>query len=82
MQDLTSSGLDVWAAEIKPRSIVFPKIQEELENIYLERLKWVRDVKKNLVHKKLCKLEKIALIGIAMIHLKLQQLALKNKHFF
>ena len=53
LQDLTSSGLDIGDAEVKARSIMLPKIQKELENIYLERLEWMRDLRKNPVHKKI-----------------------------
>ena len=53
MQDLTNSGLDIRTAEIKAQSIILPKIEKELENIYLKRLKWIRNLKKNPVHKKI-----------------------------
>ena len=38
---------------MKARSIILTKIEKELENIYLERLKWMRKLKKNPVHKQI-----------------------------
>ena len=33
-------------------SLILPKLQKDLESIYLERLLWMRQLKKNRVHRK------------------------------
>ena len=40
--DLIHSGLDKQSAEEKAYSSILPKLQKELENIYMERLFWMK----------------------------------------
>ena len=50
---LINSGLDEQSAKDKAYSNILPKLQKELENIYMERLLWMKQLKKDSVHKKI-----------------------------
>ena len=52
-ESLINSGLDEQSAKDKAYSNILPKLQKELENIYMERLVWMRQLKKDPVHKKI-----------------------------
>ena len=48
-ESLINSGLDEQSAKDKAYSNILPKLQKELENIYMERLSWMRQLKKDPV---------------------------------
>jgi hypothetical protein len=50
---LITSGLDEQSAKDKAYSNILSKLQKELENIYMERLLWMKQLKKDPVHKKI-----------------------------
>ena len=50
-ESLINTGLDEQSAKDKAFSNILPKLQKELENIYMERLVWMRQLKKDPVHK-------------------------------
>ena len=52
-ESLINTGLDEQSAKDKAFSNMLPKLQKELENIYMERLVWMRQQKKDPVHKKI-----------------------------
>ena len=52
-ESLINTGLDEQSAREKAFSNMLPKLQKELENIYMERLVWMRQLKKDPVHKKI-----------------------------
>ena len=52
-ESLINTGLDEQSAKDKAFSNMPPKLQKELENIYMERLVWMRQLKKDPVHKKI-----------------------------
>jgi hypothetical protein len=52
-ESLINSGVDEQSAKDKAYSNILPKLQKELENIYMERLLWMKQVKKDPVHKKI-----------------------------
>jgi hypothetical protein len=52
-EGLINTGLDEPSAKDKAFSNMLPKLQKELENIYMERLVWMRQLKKDPVHKKI-----------------------------
>ena len=52
-ESLINTGLDEQSAKDKAFSNMLPKHQKELENIYMERLVWMRQLKKDPVHKKI-----------------------------
>jgi hypothetical protein len=52
-ESLINIGLDEESAKDKAYSNLLPKLQKELENIYMERLEWMRQLKKDPVHKKI-----------------------------
>ena len=52
-ESLINTGLDEQSAKDKAFSNMLPKLQKELENIYMERLVWMRQLKKDPVHKKI-----------------------------
>ena len=52
-ESLINSGLDEESAKDKAYTNLLPKLQKELENIYMERLEWMRQLKKDPVHKKI-----------------------------
>jgi hypothetical protein len=52
-ESLINSGLDEQSAKDKAYSNILPKLQKELENIYMGRLVWMKQLKKDPVHKKI-----------------------------
>ena len=52
-ESFINSGLDEQSAKDKAYSNILPKLQKELENIYMERLLWMKQLKKDPVHKKI-----------------------------
>ena len=52
-ESLINTGLDEQSAKDKAFSNMLPKLQKELENIYMERLVWMRQLKEDPVHKKI-----------------------------
>ena len=51
--NLTQSGLDEETAGETPYSNILPELQKELESIYLQRLQWIQQLKKDPVQKKI-----------------------------
>ena len=51
-QNFIERGLDEESASSQAYSLILPKLQKDLESIYLERLLWMRQLKKNHVHRK------------------------------
>ena len=51
--NLTQSGLDEETAGKTAYSNILPELQKELESIYLQRLKWIQQLKNDPVHKKI-----------------------------
>ena len=47
------SGLDKQSADQKAYSDILPKLQKELASIYMQRLQWIQQLKKDPVHKKI-----------------------------
>ena len=52
-ESLINTSLDEQSVKDKAFSNMLPKLQKELENIYMERLVWMRQLKKDPVHKKI-----------------------------
>ena len=52
-ESLINSGLDEQSAKGKAYSNILPELQKELENIYMERLLWMKQLKKDPVQKKI-----------------------------
>ena len=50
--NLTQSGLDEETAGETAYSNILLELQKELESIYLQRLQWIHQLKKDPVHKK------------------------------
>ena len=51
--NLIHSGLDEKSAIEKTYANILPKIQKELESIYMERLLWMQQLKKDPIHQKI-----------------------------
>jgi hypothetical protein len=51
-QNLIGKGFDEETACGEAYALVLPKLQKDLESIYLERLLWMRQLRRNIVHKK------------------------------
>ena len=51
--NLTQSGLDEETAGGTAYSNILPELQKELESIYLQRLQWIQQLKKDPVQKKI-----------------------------
>ena len=51
--NLIHSGLDEESAIEKAYANILPKIQKELEGIYMERLLWMQQLKKDPIHEKI-----------------------------
>jgi hypothetical protein len=49
-ESLINTGLDEQSAKDKAFSNMLPKLQKELENIYMERLVWMRQLTTDPVH--------------------------------
>lgn len=52
-ENLINNGLDEESARNEAVSNILPKLQKELGNIYIERLLWLKALKKDPVHKKI-----------------------------
>ena len=52
-ESLINSGLDEQFAKDRAYFNILPKFQKELENIYMECIVWMRQLKKDPVHKKI-----------------------------
>ena len=52
-ESLINSGLDEQSATDKAYTNILPELQKELENIYMERLLWMKQLKKDPVHRKI-----------------------------
>ena len=53
MKKTIHSGLDEQSAGEKAYSDILPKLQKELERIYMDRLSWMKQLKNDPVHKKI-----------------------------
>ena len=51
-QNLTAEGFDENEAKDKTYLFILPKLRKDLQNIYLERLLWIRQLKRDPVHQK------------------------------
>ena len=51
-QNFIDRGLDEESASSQAYSLILPKLQKDLKRIYLERLFWMRQLRKNRVHRK------------------------------
>ena len=51
--NLIHSGLDEQSAGEKAYSDILPKLQKELESIYMDRLSWMKQLNNDPVHKKI-----------------------------
>ena len=50
-QNFTAEGLDENEAKDKAYLLILPKLRKDLQNIYLERLLWIRRLKRDPLHK-------------------------------
>ena len=50
---LINTGLDAETATDEATSTLLPKLQKDLEDIYVERLMWMHEMKKDPVHRKI-----------------------------
>ena len=50
---LINSGIDEQTARDQAYSNVLPKLQKELESVYMQRLMWMAQVKNDLIHRKI-----------------------------
>ena len=51
-QNFTAEGFDENEAKDKAYLLILPKLRKDLQNIYLERLLWIRQLKRDPIHKK------------------------------
>ena len=58
-QNFTAEGFDENEAKDKAYLLILPKHRKDLQNIYLERLLWIRHLKRDPIHKKIMEEEKI-----------------------
>ena len=65
--NLTHSGLDEQTAGKTAYTNILPELQKELKSIYLQRLQWIQQLKKNPVHKKIMQ-TKDAFVNDDFIH--------------
>ena len=54
-QNFIDNGFDDESAQHKAYSLVQPKLQKELESVYLERLLWIRELRRDPIHRKIMK---------------------------
>jgi hypothetical protein len=52
-QNFTAEGFDENEAKDKAYLIILPKLRKDLQTIYLERLLWIRQLKRDTIHKKI-----------------------------
>ena len=54
-ESLLNSGLDEESATKLAYSNILPKLQKELESVYMQRLMWMVQFRKDPVHRKICR---------------------------
>ena len=52
-QNFTAEGFNENEAKDKAYLLILPKLRKDLQNIYLERLLWLRQLKRDPIHKKI-----------------------------
>ena len=52
-QKFTAEGFDENEAKDKAYLLIVPKLRKDLQNIYLKRLLWIRQLKKDPIHKRI-----------------------------
>ncbi len=52
-QNFTAEGFDENEAKDKAYLLIVPKLRKDLQNIHLKRLLWIRQLKKDPIHKKI-----------------------------
>ena len=52
-QNFTAEGFEENEAKDKAYLFILPKLRKDLQNIYLERLLWLRQLKRDPIHKKI-----------------------------
>ena len=52
-QNFTAEGFDENEAKDKAYLLILPRLRKDLQNIYLERLLWIRQLKRDPIHKKI-----------------------------
>ena len=85
-QNFTAEGFDENEAKDKAylsyQILILPKLRKDLQNIYLERLLWIRQLKRDPIHKRLWKPGMSLSTMIISTTGKLQRPLLTRENFF
>jgi hypothetical protein len=78
-QNCTAEGFDENEAEDK--AYFLPKLRNDLQNIYLERLLWIRQLKRDPVHKKIMETRDVFVNDDNFDHREVLEVAIDKRKF-
>jgi uncharacterized UPF0160 family protein len=80
-QNFTAEGFDENEAKDKAYLLILPKLRNDLQNIYLERLLWIRQLKRDLVHKKIMETRDVFVNDDNFDHREVLEVAIDKRKF-
>ena len=80
-QNFTAEGFDENEAKDKAYLLVLPKLCKNLQNIYLERLLWIRQLKRDPVHKKIMETRDVFVNDDNLDHREALEAAIDKRKF-
>jgi uncharacterized UPF0160 family protein len=80
-QNFTAEGFDETEAKDKAYLLILPKIRKDLQNIYLERLLWIRQLKRDPIHKNIMETRDVFVIDDNIDHREALEGAVDKRKF-
>ena len=80
-ESLINRGLDEQSAKDNAYSSILPELQKELENIFIECLVWMKQIKEDPVHKKIMQTKDALNKTMTLIQRNLWKLLLTRGNF-
>jgi uncharacterized UPF0160 family protein len=81
MQNFNAEGFDENEAKDKAYLLILPKLRKDLQNIYLERLLWIRQLKRDPLHKKIMETRDVFINDDNFDHREALEAAIDNRKF-
>ena len=80
-QNFTAEGFEENEAEDKAYLLIVPNLRKDLQNIYLKRLLWIRQLKKDPIHKKIMETRDVFVNDDNFDHRKALEAAIDKRKF-
>ena len=81
MQNFTAEGFYENEAKDKAYLLILPKLRKDLQNIYLERLLWIRQLKRDPIHKKIMETRDVFVNDVNFDHMEALEAAIDKRKF-